>query len=111
MGNEESRQSILERFIGDHPGLYEGIKARHRTKIGKSALPHKVWTECVRCPYYPERCIEYAMVKDLPGQGPTPPPIQIRDRKHRQEGFTAGTIVPSEPFVPGATLPKKRAKK
>ncbi len=41
MGNEESRQSILERFIGDHPGLYEGIKARHRTKIGKSALLHK----------------------------------------------------------------------
>lgn len=41
MDNEESRQSILERFISDHPELYETIKARHRTKIGKSALLHK----------------------------------------------------------------------
>lgn len=41
MDNEESRQSILERFISDHPELYEAIKARHRTKIGKSALLHK----------------------------------------------------------------------
>ncbi|MEO8937650.1 MAG: hypothetical protein ABI277_05180 [Burkholderiaceae bacterium] len=41
MDNDESRQSILERFISDHPELYEAIKARHRTKIGKSALLHK----------------------------------------------------------------------
>ena len=41
MDIEESRQSILERFIGDHPDLYEVIKARHRGKIGKSALLHK----------------------------------------------------------------------
>lgn len=41
MDNEESRQSILERFIGDHPDLYEAIKAKHRGKIGKSALLHK----------------------------------------------------------------------
>lgn len=41
MDNEGSRQSILERFIADHPDLYEAMKARHRTKIGKSALLHK----------------------------------------------------------------------
>ncbi len=41
MDNEESRQSILERFISDHSALYEAMKARHRSKIGKSALLHK----------------------------------------------------------------------
>ncbi len=41
MDNEGSRRSILERFINDHPDLYEAIKARHRSKIGKSALLHK----------------------------------------------------------------------
>jgi hypothetical protein len=41
MDHDESRQSILERFIGDHADLYEAIKARHRAKIGKSALLHK----------------------------------------------------------------------
>ena len=41
MDNEASRQSILERFIADHPDLYEAMKARHRTRIGKSALLHK----------------------------------------------------------------------
>jgi hypothetical protein len=41
MEHDESRQSILDRFIGDHPDLYEALKARHRTKIGKSALLHK----------------------------------------------------------------------
>ena len=41
MDNEGSRQSILERFIRDHPSLYEAIKAKHRGKIGKSAALHK----------------------------------------------------------------------
>jgi len=41
MDHEDSKRSILERFIGDHPDLYEAMKARHRTKIGKSALLHK----------------------------------------------------------------------
>lgn len=47
------------------------------TKIGfdrvvKNALPHKVWTECVRCPYFPETCVEIAMVKNLGGPAPVP---------------------------------------
>lgn len=41
MDNDDAKQSILERFIGDHPDLYEAVKARHRSKIGKSALLHK----------------------------------------------------------------------
>lgn len=41
MDLEESKRSILERFISDHPDLYEAMKSRHRTKIGKSALLHK----------------------------------------------------------------------
>ena len=41
MDNDEAKQSILERFISDHPDLYEATKARHRNKIGKSALLHK----------------------------------------------------------------------
>jgi len=30
----------------------------------KSILPHKVWTECIRCPYFPE-CPEEAVMKEL----------------------------------------------
>ena len=41
MASDESRQSILDRFIREYPVLYEGVKARHRNKIGKSALLHK----------------------------------------------------------------------
>ncbi len=41
MDNDESKQSILDRFVSDNPGLYEAVKARHRSKIGKSALLHK----------------------------------------------------------------------
>lgn len=28
----------------------------------KSDLPHKVWTECVRCPYFPSNCIETSLI-------------------------------------------------
>lgn len=31
----------------------------------KSVLPHKVWTECVRCPYFPDSCIETSLVLPL----------------------------------------------
>jgi hypothetical protein len=41
MDNDESKQSILDRFVSDNPGLYEAVKGRHRSKIGKSALLHK----------------------------------------------------------------------
>lgn len=41
-------------------------------RVGKNDLPHKVWTECVRCPYFPDTCVEIAMVKDLGGPAPLP---------------------------------------
>lgn len=31
----------------------------------KENLPHKVWTDCLRCPRFPE-CNEVALMKDLP---------------------------------------------
>lgn len=33
--------------------------------VSKETLPHKVWTDCVRCPLQ-EHCDEVAMVMDLP---------------------------------------------
>lgn len=33
--------------------------------VSKETLPHKVWTDCVRCPLQ-EHCDEIAMVMDLP---------------------------------------------
>lgn len=36
-------------------------------KVDKQTLPHKVWTDCVRCPLQ-ENCDEIAMVMDLDTQ-------------------------------------------
>ena len=33
-------------------------------RVEKNHLPHKIWTECLRCPYFPDACVEIAMVKD-----------------------------------------------
>ena len=65
--------------------------------ISKEYLPHKVWTECVRCIYFPDQCVEYAMVKDRPGPGAAPRPIPARRRGSRDAAFPEGTIVPTEP--------------
>ncbi len=32
--------------------------------VTKESLPHKIWTECINCPQFPD-CDEIAMVKDL----------------------------------------------
>jgi amino-acid N-acetyltransferase len=32
--------------------------------VDKATLPHKVWTECIRCPKFPD-CGEIAVVLDL----------------------------------------------
>jgi amino-acid N-acetyltransferase len=82
-------------------GFFERFEFKH---VSKDHLPHKVWTECVKCVYFPERCVEYAMVKDLPGKGPTPPPIAFRDKVAPSKHLPAGTIVPSEPVVPGMSI-------
>jgi amino-acid N-acetyltransferase len=77
-------------------GFFEHFGFRH---VDKESLPHKVWTECVRCIYFPDRCVEYAMVKDLPGKESTPPP---------DKDLPSGTLTPSEPMVPGASIPRAK---
>ena len=88
-------------------GFFERFGFKH---VSKDHLPHKVWTECVKCIYFPERCVEYAMVKDLPGKVPTPPPIAFREKIAPSKHLPAGTIVPSEPVVPGMTIARPKAK-
>jgi amino-acid N-acetyltransferase len=39
-------------------------KCGFRRLENKSDLPHKVWTECIRCPHFPE-CKEEAVIMDL----------------------------------------------
>ena len=81
-------------------GFFEHFGFRH---VSKDHLPHKVWTECVRCVYFPERCVEYAMVKDIQGPGRQPPPIAFRKKIAPSNQLPVGTIVPSEPLVPGVS--------
>lgn len=33
-------------------------------EVGKEALPHKIWQDCLNCPYFPD-CKEVAMLKTL----------------------------------------------
>lgn len=86
-------------------GFFEHFGFRH---VSKDGLPHKVWTECVKCIYFPERCVEYAMVKDIPGPGATPPKITFREKGDPTHALPDGTIVPSEPLVPGVSIARKR---
>ena len=89
-------------------GFFEHFGFNH---VSKDHLPQKVWTECVKCIYFPERCVEYAMVKDLSGPGPKPAPIAYSRKIAPSKHLPAGTIVPSEPIVPGATIAVQPAKK
>ncbi len=75
-------------------------------RVTKNNLPHKVWTECVRCPYFPDACVEIAMVKDLDSV-PSLPAFRAEDLP--QDG-----TVPIEPgvFAPAETKSiSKRTKK
>jgi amino-acid N-acetyltransferase len=64
------------------------------SRVEKNNLPHKVWTECVRCPYFPDTCVEIAMVKDLGGPVPAP--------AFKTADLPANGTVPTEPegFAP-----------
>ncbi len=77
------------------------------THVVKNALPHKVWTECVRCPYFPDTCVEIAMVKELGGKKPAP---QFKSGELPQDGTVpVEPMLPSEPVaVDAARLRKKR---
>ncbi len=41
-------------------------------QVAKETLPHKVWSDCVRCPRFPN-CDEVALVADLGEHGLRPP--------------------------------------
>jgi amino-acid N-acetyltransferase len=45
------------------PGFFEKLGFQI---VDKATLPHKVWTECIRCPKFPD-CGEIAVVVDLAG--------------------------------------------
>lgn len=76
------------------PGFFERFGFRH---VSKEQLPHKVWTECVKCVFFPDRCVEYAMARDLPGQGPEPPALVYGDGRQAHAPLPPGLLVPSEP--------------
>jgi len=44
------------------PGFFE--KCGFRRLEDKAELPHKVWTECIRCPHFPD-CQEEAFIIEL----------------------------------------------
>ncbi len=43
------------------PGYFEKLGYR---KISKDKLPHKVWKDCLNCPYFPD-CREESLIKGL----------------------------------------------
>jgi amino-acid N-acetyltransferase len=61
-------------------------------RVIKNFLPHKVWTECVRCPYFPDTCVEIAMVHDLDKVHPLP--------AFKRDELPKDGTVPTEPMVP-----------
>lgn len=79
-------------------GLFQKFGFK-RTK--KSKLPHKVWTECVRCPYFPDSCIETSMTLQLAK------PSRRRDDHKMTESFmaTSEPMVPVEPSGPPSIPP------
>lgn len=43
------------------PGFFEKLAFR---KVDKSELPHKVWSDCIQCPKFPD-CNEEAMIRQI----------------------------------------------
>jgi amino-acid N-acetyltransferase len=62
-------------------------------RVVKNNLPHKVWTECVRCPYFPETCVEIAMVREEDSHVKHIPVFKRGD-------LPKNGTVPAEPMVP-----------
>ena len=60
---EEGRTLGLARIFAltYRPRFFEKLGFRF---VDKATLPHKVWTECIRCPKFPD-CGEIAVVLDL----------------------------------------------
>jgi len=47
------------------PGFFQKLGLR---EVGKETLPHKVWSDCVRCPRFPN-CDEVALVAEVDQDG------------------------------------------
>lgn len=73
-------------------GLFEKFGFR---QAKKSALPHKVWTECVRCPYFPDSCIETSLTLDLSSKRG-----KLKDDYTRTFMASSEPMVPNEPIIP-----------
>ncbi|MBN2407821.1 MAG: N-acetyltransferase [Elusimicrobia bacterium] len=43
------------------PGFFEKVGF---TRDKKESMPHKIWSECIKCPYFPD-CNEVLMVKKI----------------------------------------------
>jgi len=44
-----------------HPGFFRKLGFRQEDK---SALPHKIWADCIHCPHFPD-CNEVPVIRDL----------------------------------------------
>ncbi len=36
--------------------------------ISKGELPHKIWADCINCPFFPDKCYEEAVIIDISNQ-------------------------------------------
>lgn len=84
---EEAKKLGVDRLftLTIREGLFRKFGFR---RAPKSALPHKVWTECVRCPYFPDTCIETSLT------------LHLTRRRGRHEDATRQFMASSEPMVP-----------
>ena len=66
---EEARTLAVARVftLTYRSGLFERLGFR---QVPKEWLPHKIWTDCVKCPKFPN-CDEIALVIDLKQTSPT----------------------------------------
>lgn len=77
--------------------IREGLFKKYgfkRTK--KSMLPHKVWTECVRCPYFPDSCIETSLTLELK-----------KKKTQTSDDLTHSFMATSQPMVPNEPTDSK----
>ena len=60
---EESKKLGVQRVFAltYQPGFFERLGFK---KVDKSVLPHKIWTDCLKCVKFPD-CDEIAVVKEL----------------------------------------------
>jgi amino-acid N-acetyltransferase len=73
--------------------IREGLFKKFGFKLAKkSTLPHKVWTECVRCPYFPDSCIETSLV------------LRLKKAAASREKITDAFMSTSQPMVPNEPI-------